>query len=136
MANPHSTASEINPSPNYPVRDKKRIHRAVAERALGKPLPAGAEVHHVDGNIHNNAPTNLVICQDRAYHFLLHARTRIVRAGGNPATDCFCGTCQTAQSKTEFWMRRSGKNAGSYTELCRTCKNARRRARNAARKAA
>jgi hypothetical protein len=25
-----------------------------------------------------------VICQDRAYHMLLHMRERIVRAGGDP----------------------------------------------------
>ena len=49
-------------------------HVVVAERALGKHLPAGAVVHHVDVNRRNNAPTNLVICQDAAYHKLLHAR--------------------------------------------------------------
>lgn len=111
----------------YVVRDGGRVHRAVAERALGKPLPPGAEVHHVDGDSTNNAPSNLVICQDRAYHWLLHERTRILRAGGKPETDRVCGICNQAQPKNEFWLRKTGKNVGSYTDVCRTCKNARRR---------
>lgn len=51
-------------------------HILVAERALGKRLPKGAVVHHVDENRANNAPHNLVICPDRKYHFLIHQRMR------------------------------------------------------------
>jgi hypothetical protein len=51
-------------------------HILVAESVLGHSLPAGAVVHHVDGNKHNNAPGNLVICEDDAYHRLLHTRMR------------------------------------------------------------
>jgi lysophospholipase L1-like esterase len=60
-------------------------HIALAEKALGHSLPPGAEVHHVDGDGWNNAPSNLVICPDRAYHFLLHARQRAMDATGDPA---------------------------------------------------
>lgn len=76
----------------YAVRDGIRVHRRRAERALGKPLPIGAEVHHVDGT--KSVTSALVICQDHAYHRLLHARTRIVRTGGNPNTDRICCECQ------------------------------------------
>lgn len=77
-------------------------HVVIAERALGRRMPAGAEVHHVDGNKHNNARTNLVICQDRAYHFLLHARARVVRAGGDPNTQRVCGQCGRLRKLTQI----------------------------------
>ena len=61
---------------------KRFEHVVLCEADLGRPLPPKAEVHHFDGNPHNNAPGNLVICQDRAYHFLLEARTRRLREFG------------------------------------------------------
>jgi hypothetical protein len=78
----------------YLERGRKRIHVLVAEKALGKPLPKGADVHHVDGNKWNNANSNLVICQDRAYHGLLHKRARVLRAGGDPNTQRICCHCK------------------------------------------
>ena len=58
-------------------------HALVAERALGRALRDGEEVHHFDGNPKNNAPTNLVICPSRSYHMLLHMRQRALDACGN-----------------------------------------------------
>lgn len=58
-------------------------HILVAEKALGKPLPPAAVVHHIDENKLNNTPTNLVICPDGAYHFLLHQRQRAIDACGH-----------------------------------------------------
>ena len=70
-----------------------RVHRLVAEAAIGGPLPKGAEIHHVDGDKTNNSPGNLVICQNRAYHCLLHVRQEALEATGDPnARKCFrCG---------------------------------------------
>lgn len=59
-------------------------HVVVAVRALRKPLPPAAEVHHVNEDPADNRPSNLVICEDHTYHFLLHARMRALQACGNP----------------------------------------------------
>ena len=61
----------------------KAEHIHIAEKILGKKLPLGAVIHHVDENTLNNTPGNLVICPDRAYHNLLHARMRAREACGN-----------------------------------------------------
>jgi len=63
----------------------KRIHQhiLVAERALGKPLPRGAVVHHVNENPSDNRPANLVICQDQGYHNILHGRIEARKAAGD-----------------------------------------------------
>lgn len=58
-------------------------HIAVAESILGKKLPKGAEVHHVNRNRLDNRPENLVICPDIKYHKLLHVRMDALEACGN-----------------------------------------------------
>ena len=68
-------------------------HVIVAEKVLGKPLPPKARLHHVDGNRTNNAPGNLVICQDQAYHMLLHRRQRALEACGHAAWR-LCAICK------------------------------------------
>lgn len=68
-------------------KEQKRTrpaHVLIAEKALGKPLPKGAVVHHADGDKKNNTPSNLVICPNEEYHQLLHARMRAKKDCGNP----------------------------------------------------
>jgi hypothetical protein len=72
---------------------RKLHHVRVAEKALGKPLPKGAEVHHVNEIKSDNRGENLVICPDRAYHMILHARQRAYDACGH-ADWQKCGICK------------------------------------------
>lgn len=109
----------------------RRLHRVRAERALGKPLPDGAVVHHADGSKGDDAP--LVICQDERYHHLLHVRMRIVRAGGNPNTDKICSRCRFVKSTAEFAANRA--NPDGLTNYCRRCLSEFERARRLNRKA-
>ena len=75
--------SRIDKASGYRVFNKKAEHIIVAEKALGKPLPVGAVVHHMDENKLNNTPSNLVICQDAKYHNLIHQRMRAYDACGH-----------------------------------------------------
>jgi len=64
--------------------DGERIteHTHLAEKALGKKLPRGAIVHHMNEVPWDNfTPFNLVICPDQKYHMLLHKRMRIQKRG-------------------------------------------------------
>lgn len=115
----------LSAEPDWYVRRSTRKgavleHVLVAEKALGKPLPAGAEVHHVDENKRNNSNSNLVVCQDHGYHFLLHVRARVVRAGGNPNTQRICCTCHLLKLFAEF-NRSSASKSGGLHGACREC---------------
>jgi len=72
--------------PDHPNADRfgwVHEHVVVAARALGRGIPPGAEVHHIDGDKYNNAPSNLVLCESHEYHWLLHTRQRALDACGH-----------------------------------------------------
>ena len=100
----------------YPWIGKQRAHIVRAEQALGKPLPKGAVVHHADGSRSPHAP--LVICQDSAYHQLLHLRMKVVAVGGDPNTEKFCNRCRKAKPFSQFYARQS---TGQRMPNCRAC---------------
>lgn len=104
----------------------KRLHVLRAEKALGRPLPVGAVVHHADGSRGDDAP--LVICQDQGYHLFLHARMRVKARGGNPDTDAYCGHCKTVKPRDAFSGDRTNRVTGLY-RWCRQCNNAIQKAR-------
>lgn len=104
-----------------------RIHRVRAEMALGKPLPKKSVVHHADGSKSDTAP--LVICQDSAYHSLLHRRTRIVKAGGDPNTDAWCSRCKSTKPMSSFAAKKNCGNSSPFQGNCRECSAAIQRTR-------
>lgn len=87
----------------YKPRRGSYLHIQIAERALGKPLPAGAVVHHIDLNPRNNSTNNLVVCPSQKYHFLLHRRQRALNAG-YPAHYLRCNACKQYGNPTEMYV--------------------------------
>lgn len=83
------------------------VHALIAEDVLGRSLPPGAQIHHVDEDPTNFMRSNLVICQDMAYHKLLHMRAAVVEVGGNPNTDLFCNGCRRAKPRDDFHVNRA-----------------------------
>lgn len=107
-------------------RDGHRVneHILVAERALGKRLPKGAEVHHVNGNKRDNSRENLVVCQDRNYHQLLHRRQEAKAACGNPNYRR-CSKCKQWADPADLVYYELGRR---WSHERRKCQKARRAA--------
>jgi hypothetical protein len=115
-------------APRQPDGRRLTAHRLRAERALGHALPPAAIVHHADGSTRRDAP--LVICQDEAYHKLLHRRMRIKALGGDPNLHRWCSLCQSLKRKASDFHRES-QDAEGFAPFCRPCMLARRRAQYA-----
>ena len=85
----------LTKAPDHPKANRHGYvfeHILVCEKVLGKYLPPFSEPHHFDGNKANNINSNLVICQDHAYHMFLEQRTRAFKACGY-ATWRACEIC-------------------------------------------
>jgi hypothetical protein len=111
------------PKKSYPASGiggprTKMQHLLKAEAALGHALPPKAQVHHVDGTKSISSP--LVICENQAYHYFLHVRTRILRAGGDPNTQRFCRKCKQLKPKETFHRAKKGSYE-EYQTICLSC---------------
>ena len=92
-------------------------HVKVAERALGKPLPPGAVVHHVNEIKTDCRPENLVICPDKAYHNLIHARMRALDACGD-ANKRACRYCKEYDSLENMRVYGNGASTAYWHTQC------------------
>lgn len=82
-------------NPSHPRANSKGYvaeHILIAEKTLGKFLPDRAVIHHANRIKSDNRKENLVICENNAYHKLLHRRIRAFWACGNPSWRK-CTTC-------------------------------------------
>lgn len=89
----------------------------IAEKALGKFLDKKHPVHHFDNNTGNDKNRNLVICEDQAYHLLLHQRKRAYDACGN-ASWLKCYICQQYDDPKNLYIYPKG-NSG-YHKHCKS----------------
>ena len=80
-----------------------REHILIAEKALGKSLPAGAIVHHTNGT-KDSGP--LVICENQAYHNLIHQRTRAYVPCGH-ANWLQCKYCRLWDDPKNLYIRKN-----------------------------
>lgn len=89
-------------------------HISVATKAFGKSLPGNAIIHHIDENRANNQNTNLVICQDSAYHNLLHQRMRSLKICGK-ASWRKCKYCKQYDDPEKLKIR---KCSSAFHQSC------------------
>lgn len=108
-------------------------HILVAERALGRYLPAQAVVHHVNESKQENRGGNLVVCENDGYHRTLHRRMRALAACGN-ANWRKCAHCKEHDDPAKM-VRVKTRSPDAPIYQHRECLNAAIRAVKARRRA-
>jgi len=93
----------------HPMSDKQGYvneARLIVSNALGKVLPPDSVAHHHDKNPNNNDNSNLVLCNDRSYHKLLHIRANALQDCGNPEFRK-CSICKQYDDTNNLYKNRS-----------------------------
>lgn len=117
-------------APDHPRADQQGYvleHILIAERALGKPLSLGTPVHHFNGDGRDNRNRNLVVCQDEAYHKVLHIRQKALAACGN-ASWRMCRYCRRYDSPKNLFIKGQCRTGGrAHHRACHSAYETRRR---------
>lgn len=87
------------------------------KKLLGSKWKSSYEIHHVDYNENNNSHDNLVVCQDKKYHRLLHIRTNALITYGN-ANWRKCELCKEYDDPVNLHISKSGRHC--YHNKCNT----------------
>jgi hypothetical protein len=99
-------------------------HVVIVEAVLGHYLPVSAPVHHLNRDRTDNRNTNLVVCQDSAYHALLHRRQRALDECGH-ASWLRCVYCKRYDAPGNVHQPKKGQ---PFHRACRRAYDAERTA--------
>jgi hypothetical protein len=94
-------------------------HVLIAEKALGKFIENLHPIHHWDENTGNNLNPNLLICEDKKYHKLIHRRMVLVKLGCDPRIESYCRSCSGIKPLCEFSAKAASSTGIDY--VCRRC---------------
>jgi hypothetical protein len=103
-------------------------HLVVADKAIGFFLEEPHQVHHFNEVRSDNGRHNLVVCEDQAYHHLLHRRQRVVASGGDPDIQKLCWKCRRPRPFSNFY--KSNRTADGMAGECKECDAATGKARH------
>ena len=121
--------------PEHPYNNEGYVfvYRLIVEAVLQKYLAPKHPIHHVDGDSTNNVTNNFVVCEDNAYHKLLHVRTEALKATGNAnSRKCaFCGEWILPDIEGVNYYKRKRKCGWSIRFVHKKCERSYDKARRA-----
>jgi hypothetical protein len=101
----------------YKSKGEQRVHQALAEKAIGRPLVWPEQVHHLNGE-KNGGP--LVICPDTFYHKMIHYRQKALDITGDKH-NLYCQNCGQWDNPSNIHRipTRSGKDRIQHIRPCK-----------------
>lgn len=108
-----------------------REHLVIAEKAIGRELPSGVQVHHAGKSSDNS---QLVICQNQEFHKLLHIREKALSECGD-ANKRKCKFCHKYDHVENLHCKRIKRKKGGWNIYHMECVRAYDRKRYQDRKA-